>query len=154
MDMKIVRGTTPTLNFILPFDLTSQTSSSNVILTFTQNGEKVVQYEKEDMEITPIITETENSDITDENHGDSFISNDYDVDESDYPEPEEDEETYCNCAVVMSQEDTLAFHFYPAAEKNIAISQFKIVIGEEVFVSDPVNFRIYGDLDGEVRVLE
>ena len=50
----------------------------------------------------------------------------------------------------MSQEDTLSFGFYPAAEKNIAISQFKILIDGEVYVSDPVNFRVYGDLDGEI----
>ena len=144
MDMKITRGTTPTFNFILPFSY----DVDDIRLTFTQNGELIKQYSKSDMVITPILTETENSDIVDENHGDGFISNDYDAE---YPEPEEDEnEVYCNCSIVMSQEDTLSFHFHPAAEKNIAISQFKILIGDEVYVSDPVNFRIYGDLDGEL----
>lgn len=144
MDMRITRGTTPTFNFILPFS----SEMDNIILTFTQNGEKIRQYEKSEMTITPILTETENSDITDENSGDEFISNNIDVE---YPDPEEDEnEVYCNCSIMMSQEDTLSFIFYPAAEKNIAVSQFKILVNNEVFVSDPVNFRIMGDLDGNI----
>lgn len=145
MNMKIVRGTTPTLNFILPFS----SEVDQIILTFSQNGERIRQYTQDELDITPILTETENSSITDENNADEFISNDS---ESEYPDAEEDEgEVYCNCAVTMSEEDTLKFHFYPAAEKNIAISQFKIVSDDEVFVSDPVNFRIYGDLDGKIR---
>lgn len=144
MDMKITRGTTPTFNFILPFSY----DMDDIRLTFMQNGQTIKQYGKGDMTITPILTETENSDIVDENYGDEFSSNDYDAE---YPGPEEDEnEVYCNCSITMSQEDTLSFNFYPAAEKNIAISQFKILIGNEVYVSDPVNFRIYGDLDGNI----
>lgn len=144
MDMKITRGTTPTFNFILPFSY----DVDDIRLTFMQNGQIIKQYGKDDMTITPILTETENSDIVDENYGDEFISNDYDTE---YPESGEDEnEVYCNCSIIMSQEDTLSFLFYPAAEKNIAISQFKILIGNEVYVSDPVNFRIYGDLDGNI----
>ena len=144
MDMKITRGTTPTFNFILPFSY----DMDDIRLTFMQNGRVIKRYESVDMVITPILTETENSDIVDENYGDEFISNDYDAE---YPKPEEDEnEVYCNCSITMSQEDTLSFNFYPAAEKNIAISQFKILIDNEVYVSDPVNFRIYGDLDGNI----
>lgn len=144
MDMKITRGTTPTFNFILPFSY----DVDDIRLTFMQNGQIIKQYGKDDMTITPILTETENSDIVDENYGDEFISNDYDTE---YPESGEDEnEVYCNCSIIMSQEDTLSFLFYPAAEKNIAISQFKILINDEVYVSDPVNFRIYGDLDGNI----
>lgn len=129
MDLKITRGTTPTLNFILPFSY----DVDDIRLTFTQNGETIRQYGKDDLAITPILTETENSDITDENYGDEFSN-----------------EVCCNCSITMSQEDTLSFGFYPAAEKNIAISQFKILIDGEVYVSDPVNFRVYGDLDGEI----
>lgn len=144
MDMKITRGTTPTFNFILPFSY----DVDDIRLTFMQNGQTIKQYSKDDMTITPVLTETENSDIVDENYGDGFSSNDYDAE---YPESGEDEnEAYCNCSIVMSQEDTLSFSFYPAAEKNIAISQFKILIDGEVYVSDPVNFRVYGDLDGEI----
>ena len=144
MDMKITRGTTPTFNFILPFSY----DVDDIRLTFKQNGETIRQYGKDDIIITPILTETENSDITDENHGDESSSNDYDTE---HQEPKEDNNgVYCNCSIAMSQEDTLSFGFYPAAEKNIAISQFKILIGGEVYVSDPVNFRVYGDLDGEI----
>ena len=144
MDMKITRGTTPTFNFILPFSY----DMDEIKLTFMQNGQTIKQYNKDDMTITPVLTETENSDIVDENYGDEFSSNDYDAE---YPKPGEDEnEAYCNCSITMSQEDTLSFLFYPAAEKNIAISQFKILIDDEVYVSDPVNFRIYGDLDGNI----
>ena len=144
MDMKITRGTTPTLNFILPFDY----NMDDIRLTFRQNGEIIKQYEKDDMVITPILTETENSNITDENYGDGFSSNDYDAERLE--SKDDNNEVYCNCSIIMSQEDTLSFGFYPAAEKNIAISQFKILIGGEVYVSDPVNFRVYGDLDGNI----
>ena len=79
MDMKITRGTTPTFNFILPFSY----DVDDIRLTFMQNGQIIKQYGKDDMTITPILTETENSDIVDENYGDEFISNDYDTE---YPE--------------------------------------------------------------------
>ncbi len=143
MDMKIVRGTTPTFNFILPFS----SEVDMVILTFMQNGEKINQFDRDRMVITPILTESENSDIIDNNKGDEFSSNDYD-----YSSEEASDEVYCNCAITMTEEETLAFGFYPAAEKNIVYSQFKIVSGDEVFVSDPVNFRVYGDLDGQARL--
>ena len=77
MDLKITRGTTPTLNFILPFSY----DVDDIRLTFKQNGETIRQYGKDDLVITPILTETENSDITDENYGDEFSSNDYNAEQ-------------------------------------------------------------------------
>ena len=154
MNMKIVRGTTPTLNFILPF---GKDEMSEVILTFSQNGEKIIQYSGDDLTIEQVEIETENSIIIDENHGDGFISNDYDYEYDEYESDSEEEpekEIYCNCSVHMKQEETLSFKFYPAAEKNIVVSQFKIVASDdEVYVSDPLNFRVYGDTDGQVRPL-
>lgn len=146
MNMKLIRGTTPRLNFLLPFD---STAISQIYLTFMQNGERIVQYDMSQLDIEPVGTEMEDSSITDANHGDYLIVNDIDYN----PGEDQEQEVYCNCAIDMSEEDTLKFTFYPAAEKNIAYSQFKICTDSEVFVSDPINFRIYGDLDGKVRLI-
>lgn len=146
MKMKITRGTTPILNFVLPFNYTEV---DNIYATFTQNGEKIIQLDNSEFEVSPLLTETENSDITDSNYGDSFPSNDINFEGFDVNEDEG--KYYINCALRLTEEQTLGFTFWPAAEKNIAIVQFKVVVGEEVYVSDPVNFRIYGDLDGQVR---
>ncbi len=120
MSMKIIRGTTPTLEFVLPFE---KEKIQNVVLTFMQNGEKILSFEKDKMEV--------NTD-------------------------ELTEEGTCNCIVVLTEEDTLSFNFYPAAEKNIIHSQFKFYVevngGIEVFVSNVINFRVYGDLDGVSRL--
>ena len=40
MSMKIIRGTTPTLEFVLPFE---KEKIQNVVLTFMQNGEKILR---------------------------------------------------------------------------------------------------------------
>ncbi len=40
MNMKIIRGTTPTFNFTLPF---KSQEIANAVLTFSQNGEKIIQ---------------------------------------------------------------------------------------------------------------
>lgn len=146
MKMKITRGTTPILNFVLPFNYTEINS---IYVTFTQNGEKIIQLDDSEFEVSPLLTETENSDITDVNYGDDFVSNNIDFEGFDVNEDEG--EYYINCALHLTEEQTLGFTFWPAAEKNIAIVQFKVVVGEEVYISNPVNFRIYGDLDGEIR---
>ena len=150
MKMKITRGTTPLLNFVLPFNYEA---ISGIYVTFTQNGEKIIQLTNSDFEVVPLLAETENSDITDSNHGDEFISND--IDFEGYEVGEGEEEFYIACILHLTQEQTLVFTFWPAAEKNIAVVQFKVLVNEdnfeEVYISNPTNFRIYGDLDGEVR---
>ena len=146
MKMKITRGTTPILNFVLPFNYAE---ISGIYATFTQNGEKIIQLNDSEFEVSPLLTETENSDIIDSNHGDDIVSNNIDFEGFDVNE--DTGEYYINCALHLTQEQTLGFTFWPAAEKNIAIVQFKVLIGEEAYISNPVNFRIYGDLDGQVR---
>lgn len=146
MDMKITRGTTPTLNFVLPF---SVDDIGDLYFTFMQNGQIIFEKKKNDCILEDIDISTENGVIIDENWGDEFPSNDAENE----PETEEDEEYYCNCSIHLTQNDTLAFHFWPAAEKNIAYCQFRIVDSEEeAYASDPLNFRIYGVLkDGEIQ---
>ena len=64
----------------------------------------------------------------------------------------EEELNSCQLTVHLSQEDTLAFHFYPAAEKNIAVIQIRVLTTDgEAFASDPINERIFGVLkDGVI----
>lgn len=148
MRMKITRGTTPTLNFVLPFNYDSV---EDVYVTFSQNGEKILQLTSSEIEVVPLLAETENSKITDNNYGDEIVSNNVDFNGT-----EVDEQSYIGCTIHLTQEQSLGFTFWPAAEKNIAIVQFKVLIHSEdsdpeVYISNPVNFRIYGDLDGEVR---
>ena len=51
----------------------------------------------------------------------------------------------------MSQEDTLAFKFYPAAEKNLAVIQVRLLTKDgEAYASDPVTERIMGVLKNGV----
>ena len=149
MNMKITRGTTPVLNFLLPFS----TDQIEVLkLTFMQNGEEVFTKSKEEVELVDLLLTTENGFITDENRGDEFSSNDANNQEEISEEEYEPKESYCNCAAHLTQEDTLAFKFWPAAEKNIVYSQFRIVDKDgEAYASDPLNFRIYGVLlDGKL----
>lgn len=155
MDMKITRGTTPTLNFVLPFNTHD---IGDLYFTFMQNGEIIFEKKKNDCILEDIDTSTENGVITDENWGDSFPSNDADVnidelENFEEEEEEEEEEYYCTCSIHLTQQDTLGFHFWPAAEKNIAYCQFRIVdLNEEAYASDPLNFRIYGIFkDGEIQ---
>ena len=148
MRMKITRGTTPTLNFVLPFNYDSV---EDVYVTFSQNGEKILQLTSSEIEVVPLLAETENSEITDNNYGDEIVSNNVN-----FSGTEADEQSYIGCTIHLTQEQSLGFTFWPAAEKNIAIVQFKVLIHSEdsdpeVYISNPVNFRIYGDLDGEVR---
>lgn len=144
MGMEIIRGTTPTLNFVLPFEVAS---IAELKLTFMQNGEVVFTKGLGDVVLEDLALAVENSLIIDNNHGDSIDSNN-----SDFEEEEEIIQTYSNCSIHLSQEDTLAFKFWPAAEKNIAYSQIRILdTSGEAYASDPLNFRIYGVLlDGQI----
>ena len=49
--------------------------------------------------------------------------------------------------IYLTQEDTLKFNFYPAAEKNIAVGQVRILTNEEeAYASEPTKERIFGVL--------
>lgn len=136
----IVRGTTPYHNFIIPF--TSE-DVSELYVTYLQNGETVVEKALSDVDISDIDPATYNSFITDYNKGDSFATND-----ADYAE----EEVASELVVHLTQEDTLGFKFWPAAEKNIAVIQIRILTSDgEAFASEPIKERIFGVLkDGVI----
>jgi hypothetical protein len=49
--------------------------------------------------------------------------------------------------VHLTQEDTLKFKFYPAAERNIAVVQIRLTDSNgEAYASEPIHKRIFGVL--------
>ena len=124
----IVRGTTPYHTFIVP--LTSQ-QIDEVYITYLQNGEVILDKTKSDVEILDVDLETENAHM--EDLEEEII--------------EEAEPTSSQVTVHLTQEDTLKFNFFPAAEKNIAVVQLRILDTDgEAYASDPIHERIYGVL--------
>lgn len=115
----IVRGTTPYQSFILPL-LKEQIEV--VYVTYTQNGNKIIERSKEEVELTNLL------DLVD--------------DES---ELTEEEKSYCQLLVHLTQEETLGFTFYPAAEKNICVIQIRLLdTDQESYASEPIRERIFG----------
>ena len=139
----ITRGTTPYHSFILPL---SVSDIDEIYITYLQNNKVILEKGKADVDMVDINVETEDSFITDENKGDSFSSNDADQ------TTEEEIENYSQVVAHLSQEDTLAFTFYPAAEKNIAVIQVRVLTtAGEAYASLPVRERIFGVLkDGVI----
>ena len=139
----ITRGTTPYHSFILPL---SVSDIDEIYITYLQNNKVILEKGKADVDMVDINVETEDSFITDENKGDSFSSNDADQ------SAEEETENYSQVVAHLSQEDTLAFTFYPAAEKNIAVIQVRVLTTDgEAYASLPVRERIFGVLkDGVI----
>lgn len=124
----IIRGTTPYHNFILPI---LAEDIKEVYVTYLQNKEVILDKGKEDVEINDLVDLYENASME---------------------EIPEDERTSCQLTVHLTQEDTLSFHFYPAAKKNIAVIQIRILTADdEAFASMPINERIFGVLhDGVI----
>lgn len=124
----IMRGTTPYHSFVIPL---RAEQIDQIWITYTQNGEIVLDKTKEDATITNIEDLYENASME---------------------ELTEEELNSCQVVLHLSQEDTLAFKFYPAAEKNLTIIQIRILDTEgEAFSSDPVSERIMGALkDGVI----
>ena len=135
----LYRGTTPYHSFTLPLPMEDIVE---VYITYWQNGEVVLEKDINDVELTPIGQDT--SFITDTNIGDDIDSNNQFY--------EEEEIMACQATVHLTQEDTLKFKFYPAAEKNIAAIQIRVLDGEdEAYTSEVINERIYGVLkDGVI----
>lgn len=141
--MIITRGTTPTFDFVIPF---TSDSIDEIYITFYQNGETVVEKRRSDVVITDV--EVDNTKpITDMVHGDSIVVNDFDY------EPEAETEICADVSVKLTQEDTLGFTFHPAAEKNIAVVQIRLLDkSEDAYASDPIALRVYGVLkDGVIE---
>lgn len=127
----ITRGTTPYHSFVLPL---KTEDISEVYITYLQNREVIldkVLSESEAIEIIDIDDEYENASMN---------------------EPLEDFVPSCELTIHLTQEDTLKFHFYPAAEKNIAVIQIRVLTTEgEAYASEPIHERIFGILkDGVI----
>lgn len=127
----IVRGTTPYHSFIIPL---APEQIQNIYISYSQNGKLILNKEKADIEIMPIITEETEVEETDtEEPGEEFEE-----------EPEEEIKSSL-VGLHLSQEDTLGFKFYPAAEKNIAVIQLRILdMDNEAYASEPITERISG----------
>ena len=130
----IIRGTTPYHNFILPI-LVEDIKA--IYVTYLQNDEVILDKK---------ILEGE------EESGDFIIANLKDLENASIEDLSEKERESCQLSLHLSQEDTLAFHFYPAARKNIAVIQIRILTtDDEAFASMPINERIFGVLhDGVI----
>ena len=124
----IIRGTTPYHNFILPI---LSKDIQEVYVTYLQNGEVILDKTGEDVIINDIIDLYENASME---------------------ELSDEEKESCQLTIHLSQEDTLAFHFYPAARKNIAVIQIRVLTTDnEAYASDPIRERIFGVLhDGVI----
>lgn len=119
----ITRGTTPYHSFVLPL---KTEDISQVYITYLQNNEVVLDKSISDVEIADIENEYENASMN---------------------EPLEDFEPSCELTIHLTQEDTLKFHFYPAAEKNVAVVQIRVLTTEgEAYASEPIHERIFGVL--------
>ena len=119
----ITRGTTPYHSFVLPL---KTEDISQVYITYLQNNEVILDKSISDVEIADIENEYENASMN---------------------EPLEDFVPSCELTIHLTQEDTLKFHFYPAAEKNVAVVQIRVLTTEgEAYASEPIHERIFGVL--------
>ena len=134
----IVRGTTPYHTFIVPMQ---SESISEVYITYLQNNEVVLDKNTSDVTIENVELELENADIEDTEG----------IDEN-----EDETGIVAQITLHLTQEDTLKFKFFPAAEKNIAVVQLRILDTDgEAYASDPVHERIFGVLkDGVIPTNE
>ena len=120
----IIRGTTPYHNFILPI---LAENIEAIYVTYLQNNEVILDKSNlnDDFDIINLI-DLENANV-------EILT------------PEEQESS--QLTLHLLQEDTLKFHFYPAAKKNIAVIQIRILTTDgEAFASMPINERIFGVL--------
>ena len=124
----IIRGTTPYHNFILPI---LSEDIKDVYVTYLQNGQVVIDKGIDDVTITDFVDLYENASME---------------------ELSEEEQSSCQLTFHLAQEDTLAFQFYPAARKNIAIIQIRLLTtDDEAYASEPIRERIFGVLhDGVI----
>ena len=131
----IIRGTTPYHNFILPI-LAEQIEA--IYVTYLQNNEVILD--------KSLLSDNESE------HDDFIIANLKDLENANVEFLTEEEQESSQLTIHLSQEDTLKFHFYPAAKKNIAVIQIRILTTDgEAFASMPINERIFGVLhDGVI----
>lgn len=133
----IVRGTTPYHSFILPLE---PVQIQVLYVTYFQNNvvilDKEYTSESEEITIEPYNDELENASMNEQQSEDEATQ----------------DLTSSLITVHLTQEDTLKFHFYPAAEKNIAVIQIRVLTTDgEAYASEPIRERIFGVLkDGVI----
>ena len=138
----IIRGTTPYHRFILPL---SVEDIETVYVTYAQNNEVILDKSNitDEFEIEDIVEEAEES-----------LEEANELEEQEEQEETEEVEVLLSSQLTLhlTQEDTLKFHFYPAARKNIAVIQIRILkTNGEAIVSMPINERVFGALhDGVI----
>ena len=121
----IIRGTTPYHSFILPLTVEN---IDTIWVTYCQNDDVIFERTNEEpddrMELVNLLDLYENASIE---------------------QLTEEEQTYSQLTLHLTQEETLGFTFYPAAKKNIAVIQIRILTTEgEAYASEPVKERIFG----------
>lgn len=128
----ITRGTTPYHSFVLPLSLDS---ISELYITYLQNDEVILDKSLSDDSVSLVEVESnlENASM------EEILT-------------EESKEKETKVTVHLTQEDTLKFTFYPAAEKNIAVIQIRVLTSDgEAYASNPIQERIFGVLkDGVI----
>lgn len=127
----IVRGTTPYHSFILPF-LAEEIDT--IWITYCQNENIIFErsnlQEDDRMEIVNLLDLYENASME---------------------QIPEEEKTFSQLTIHLTQEETLGFTFYPAARKNIATIQIRVLtVDGEAYASEPVRERIFGVRHGGV----
>lgn len=133
----IIRGTTPYHSFILPLE---PEQIQVLYITYLQNNtvilDKEYTSESEEITIEPYTDELENASMNEQQSEDEAAQ----------------DLTSSLITVHLTQEDTLNFHFYPAAEKNIAVIQIRVLTTDgEAYASEPIRERIFGVLkDGVI----
>ena len=121
----LYRGTTPYHSFLLPL---KAEQIDKIYITYSQNGQ--VLFER-------------TGDIEDENFSIKNIADLYE--NASVEQLSEEELNSCQVSLHLTQEETLKFTFYPAAEKNIAVIQIRLTTTEgEAYASSPIRERIFG----------
>lgn len=121
----IIRGTTPYHNFILPI---LAEDIDTLWVTYCQNEEQII---------------FRTTEVIDENMS---IVNFVDMLENASMEQLSEEEQQCSQLTLhLTQEETLKFHFYPAAKKNIAVIHIRMLTKDgEAYSAEPIKERIFG----------
>ena len=125
----IIRGTTPYHSFILPYKVDE---IKELYITYLQNEEIILEksLDTEGIELIDLLELYDNAHMED-----------YSAEEI------EEIESSSQLTIHLSQEDTLAFHFYPAAKKNITVIQVRLLTTDnEAYASNPIRERIMGVL--------
>ena len=122
----IIRGTTPYHSFILPVLVED---IDTIWVTYCQNKKEVFArtdiFNDERAEVDNLLDLYENASM-----GEALT---------------DEEKTWSQLTLHLTQEETLSFEFFPAARKNIAVIQVRILtVDGEAFASLPVLERIFG----------